>query len=363
MRGITAKISIVIVIYSLILTIVFLFGITYFQYSAASIIDASSNETYVYPLNDEEFMSIYQGNQQHLNSEHIVKSSNQYQEYAQAAMQQLLPFTILFCLFLIASSFLLWYILQTMQKKHTAMISMQFQHVKENESFDFQDESLNNAYQQIKQSFQANLEDYKRLNSYLSHEQKNAIAVLRTSMEVHHQKEYLPQLDYISNSIDDILTLSEQGDETEFHVVDVALCCARICDLYRKSYPLLEFDFDPDHPSEIKGKERWILRAVSNIVDNAIKYGCQKPIHVSVKHEHHSVIIIVKDQGIGMSDEQLNAIFHYHYRINELNRNGYGIGLSLVAHVCELCNGYAYVESTPNQGSSFYLSFPEHTGN
>lgn len=360
MRRITYKISMVILLYSIVLSVVFLLGITWFEYSATKIND--DNDTYIYPLNEDEFLSIYQGNEQQLDSGNMVKNSNQYQEYAQAIIQQMMPFTILFCLFLTASSFLLWFILNRIQKKHTDMISQKFQLAKENETYDFQDKSLNTAYEQIKQNFQGYLNDYKRLNSYLSHEQKNALAILRTSMELHHQDEYLPQLDYISNSIDDILTLSEQGDESAFGVVDVALCCASICDLYQKSYPLLAFEFDCDHNTEIQGKQRWILRAVSNLIDNAIKYGKQKPVHVRVKHQHHSIIVEVEDYGVGMNEEQLNAIFNYHYRINELNRNGYGIGLSLVTHVCDLCNGYAYVESTLNQGSIFYLSFPEYLG-
>lgn len=47
------------------------------------------------------------------------------------------------------------------------------------------------------------------------------------------------------------------------------------------------------------------------------------------------------------------------YCMNEFNKDGYGIGLSVVNHVYELCGGYAYVESEVDQGTIFYLSFPE----
>lgn len=359
MHRLNYKSSFVILAYSLLLSLVFLFGMTYIQYSATSV-EYIEDDSYIYPLNEDEFLSIYQGNEQVLDMDQIDTSKNQYHEYAQAAMHQMWPFMIFFCFFLMGSSYLLWRILYRLQKKQTALISSQFQNAKEQDIYDFHDSNLNAAYEEIKQTYQGYLNDYKRLNSYLSHEQKNAIAILRTNMEVHHQHEYLPQLDYISNSIDDILTLSEQGEISETGIVDVSLCCAEICDLYKKSYPLIEFDFDTEHTCDILGKERWIYRAVSNLIDNAIKYGKQKPIHVRVHNQHHSVIITVQDHGIGMDDEQVARIFQYQYRINELHKNGYGIGLSLVAHVCDLCGGYAYVESKPKAGSIFYLSFPEY---
>lgn len=359
MRRLNGKMSLVIIAYSIILTSVFILGVSWFQYSANTVEDIPDN-SYVYPLNDEEFLSIYQGNSTQLDSSQIVESSNQYQEYVQFTMHQMVPFIVVFTLFLIGSSILLWIILNALQNKQVSAISQKFQNVKEDEYYDFQNPQLNAAYMQIKENFQGYLNDYKRLNSYLSHEQKNAIAVLRTTMEVKHQTEYLPQLDYISSSIDDILTLSEQGDESSLQIVDVTLCCAEICDLYRKSYPQLIFDFDPDHTCEIEGKQRWIMRALSNLIDNAIKYGEQKPIHVSVTHKHHSVIIRVQDHGIGMDEQQLASIFQYRYRISELQQNGYGIGLSLISHVCDLCGGYAYVESKLQEGSTFYLSFPAY---
>ena len=74
--------------------------------------------------------------------------------------------------------------------------------------------------------------------------------------------------------------------------------------------------------------------------------------------KHKSVIIIVKDHGIGISEEKQNQIFNHNYRINELNKDGYGIGLSLVSHVCDLCQGFVTVESKMQEGTTFYLSFP-----
>ena len=102
-----------------------------------------------------------------------------------------------------------------------------------------------------------------------------------------------------------------------------------------------------------------IYRAICNLLDNAIKYGEDKPIEINVKNKNNSIIISVHDNGIGIPQELQDKIFNHRYRINELNKDGYGIGLSLVSHVCDLCSGFVWVESEKNKGSTFYLSFPE----
>ncbi|RAQ28269.1 hypothetical protein DPQ25_09705 [Hydrogeniiclostridium mannosilyticum] len=81
----------------------------------------------------------------------------------------------------------------------------------------------------------------------------------------------------------------------------------------------------------ILAKERWIYQAVGNLIDNAVKYGSEQPIAVFVQTRHGSVIITVQDHGIGIPLERQEQIFQNRYRVHQLKRDGYGIGLSLVA--------------------------------
>lgn len=66
---------------------------------------------------------------------------------------------------------------------------------------------------------------------------------------------------------------------------------------------------------------------------------------------------MVKDNGIGIDKTKLSTIFDYRYRVNELNKDGFGIGLSLVSHVTDLCGGFASVKSTAGKGSTFIYHF------
>lgn len=153
--------------------------------------------------------------------------------------------------------------------------------------------------------------------------------------------------------------MSETRDTAAKAPVDVALVCAAVCDSYKTMQNTITFDFDEDADTEIIAKERWVYRAIANLVSNAVKYGEGKPIEVKVENKKHNVIVSVKDHGIGISPEVQEKIFNHRYRINELNKDGYGIGLSLISHVCDLCGGFATVESQINAGSIFYLSFQQ----
>jgi len=79
---------------------------------------------------------------------------------------------------------------------------------------------------------------------------------------------------------------------------------------------------------------------------------------VTVSRQYDSVIIAVKDYGCGIPNDEQNKIFQNRYRVKDLNKDGYGIGLSLVSHVCDLCGGFVWLDSEKDKGSVFYLSFP-----
>lgn len=265
-------------------------------------------------------------------------------------------FIVLFTTALIATYFL-WFYLHNLNKKEVKEIILNLESIEE--AISIPDNDLKKVYQRLQERFESYLNDYKRLNYYLSHEQKNAIATLRMRLEVDHQTQYLSQLDNITDCINDILTLGEHNDEAT-NVIDVALICAEVYDAYSKSYPLLKFTLEEEDHTEILGKKRWIQRAISNLVDNAIKYGNGKSIEISIKNKRGSVIVMVEDHGVGIPASEKEQIFNMNYRIRKLKSDGYGIGLSLVNHVCDLCHGYAYLESEIGKGTKFYLSFPAY---
>ena len=181
---------------------------------------------------------------------------------------------------------------------------------------------------------------------------------MRAKLQLSGQTELIEDVDKVVDSLDDILTLSASNKGSDIEIVDAALICANVCDEYKKIYPDLSFDFDDTANTQIASRELWINRALSNLVDNAMKYSGGK-IDISVSNQNGSVIITVSDEGSGINEDELEKLFDYQYRVGKLKKDGYGIGLSLVRHVCDICGGLCHAENRQEKGTMFYMVFPE----
>jgi two-component system phosphate regulon sensor histidine kinase PhoR len=102
--------------------------------------------------------------------------------------------------------------------------------------------------------------------------------------------------------------------------------------------------------------------AISNLIDNAIKYCTKKPIiNLKTYHKSDFIYIEVEDNGIGIQSEHLNQIFEKYYRVptGDLhNVKGFGIGLSTVKAIIESFKGKIEVQSKPEKGTRFTIKLP-----
>lgn len=105
-----------------------------------------------------------------------------------------------------------------------------------------------------------------------------------------------------------------------------------------------------------------INSVVSNLVSNAIKYSSvEKHILVSCKVAKESIIVSVKDEGLGLNKEDLSKVFDRYYRVENNNTqhiSGFGIGLYLSSEIIGRHGGKIWAESEIGVGSTFYFSLP-----
>lgn len=342
--------------FSLAITAVFTGAMLWF---GTSVNQPGTEKLGLYRLSSTDYAQIIENNGTlQIEPGKLIRTADYQASLTEQLYRRMLPVTVAFLIGMVVLSVCFWSVLKAIHNRRMLRIASRLNTITW-ESLETEEPALLKAYGNLKQKFDDQLNDYKRLHTYLSHEQKNAVAILRTQLELSENTEHLKNLDDIADSIDDILTLSENANTSPLVSVDVSLICAEVYDKYRKVADNLYFDFDGDEDTEIIARSRWIYRAVANLLDNAVKYGEGKPITLSVRAKKESVIVTVTDHGIGISEEKQDAIFQERYRINELNQDGYGIGLSLVSHVCDLCGGFVTMESEPGKGSAFYLSFPQ----
>lgn len=102
---------------------------------------------------------------------------------------------------------------------------------------------------------------------------------------------------------------------------------------------------------------KWTKEAVSNVLDNAVKYSPRGgKVILSVTEYELYAAVSVRDEGIGIPEEDTARIFGRFYRAESVQQeDGVGIGLYLTREILRKQNGYIKVKSAPGKGSEFFL--------
>ena len=119
----------------------------------------------------------------------------------------------------------------------------------------------------------------------------------------------------------------------------------------------------PEKWPEASGYAPWIEEVWTNYLSNAIKYGGTPP-----KIEAGATILPngnirfwIKDNGDGLSADELKKLFRKFVRLNPQKADGYGLGLTIVKKIIEKLGGTVEVESTKGEGSVFsFTLLPAH---
>lgn len=113
---------------------------------------------------------------------------------------------------------------------------------------------------------------------------------------------------------------------------------------------------NPSHMQAVYDK-KWTAEALGNILDNAVKYSpLESTVEVTVEQYEFYVCISVRDEGIGISEEERAQIFSRFYRSAEVQQeDGIGIGLYLAREIVQKEKGYMKVLSKKGKGSTFKM--------
>jgi two-component system phosphate regulon sensor histidine kinase PhoR len=172
----------------------------------------------------------------------------------------------------------------------------------------------------------------------------------------------------LANLVADLLEISRLEGRAELPrrvPVDLARAVRNVLDLLgpaaqRKRQTLVANL--PEGLPAVAGDPDYIERAVSNLVDNAVKYTPEGgSIRVSAARRGDRVVIEVADTGIGIPASDLPRVFERFYRVDKSrsrDMGGTGLGLSIVKHIVQAHGGTVEAESEPGKGSVFRLCLP-----
>jgi len=116
-----------------------------------------------------------------------------------------------------------------------------------------------------------------------------------------------------------------------------------------------------DEHTQILGDNLRIKQVINNLLSNALKFTAKGgTVHVRGRREHSNYLFRVKDNGKGMTQDQIARVFERFYQGKDShNKLGLGLGLSIVKSLVEMHGGEIRAESDgPNSGTTFFVSLP-----
>lgn len=148
--------------------------------------------------------------------------------------------------------------------------------------------------------------------------------------------------------------------------IDLVKLIRKACDLFQTTAESRQIKLECNLPTEcfIQADTHLIQRMIVNLLDNAFKYTPAKcNITVLLDRSKGSLpgaIIIIRDSGTGIKQDDLPKIFKRFYRVDpSRSRSGFGLGLSLVQAIITAHGGDITVNSRPGHGTEFKVFLPE----
>jgi signal transduction histidine kinase len=122
----------------------------------------------------------------------------------------------------------------------------------------------------------------------------------------------------------------------------------------------------PAEPVEIPGDAARLGQVVTNLLTNALKYSPpDRPVHVSVRSLDDGAMLVVRDEGQGIPQDEIGHIFDRFHRVNGVRvlgsagTAGLGVGLSIAREIVERHGGRVWAESAVGHGSTFNVWLPK----
>jgi signal transduction histidine kinase len=176
----------------------------------------------------------------------------------------------------------------------------------------------------------------------------------------------LEEIDRMAQIIDDLLLLSKaDGKDMKLNIGNISLrdLVADVCMSMKIFADKKEISLVVDELADTRliGDELKLRRMLWNIMENGIKYTPQGGIVTVSSYANDGYVCInVKDNGIGISGDDIKYIFDRFYRADRSRKreSGSGLGLSISKWIAEAHRGVIEVVSQPSNGSQFLIKLP-----
>ncbi|MBN2411682.1 HAMP domain-containing protein [candidate division KSB1 bacterium] len=212
-----------------------------------------------------------------------------------------------------------------------------------------------------------------------SHELRTPLSILMGEIEMaskiiinkplaqRNLREAALEIEHMARIVDDLQWLA-RGDAGQIYIEkknirldEVLMNTLSRCQILAAKNDI-KLNIDRIEILEYTGDEGLLIRALGNLVNNAIKYSNPGgTVTLSLYKNTKYVTFNVKDNGVGIPKDSLNKIFDRFYRVDvsrSRETGGSGLGLSITKWIVDLHNGEIKVESVESKGSVFSINLP-----
>lgn len=185
---------------------------------------------------------------------------------------------------------------------------------------------------------------------------KLQIAMMEKRNELDAINEDVAEIEYMINEYLDLISSSKASEASE--EIDIV---AMVEDIVKK-YLNPNIELNLPHKSIVMLVQPFALkRAITNIIDNAIKYG--NLVYITFIKSSETVKIIIEDDGPGIKADECDKIFRPFYRADyarNLNKSGAGLGLAISSNIINTHGGNIYIakRNIKLKGASFVIEVP-----
>jgi two-component system, OmpR family, sensor kinase len=165
--------------------------------------------------------------------------------------------------------------------------------------------------------------------------------------------------EHMRSMIDRLMRLARLDSETEprVEVIDVNAFLQGQVKAAHRLDDRRQIDYSVDNVETIDADPSELGEAVWNIIENALKYAPEAPIHLRASRNDGHVIISVRDEGPGMSESERVHAFERFYRGDERGEiTGTGLGLAIAKRAVERAGGDISIDSAPGHGTTLTIT-------
>ena len=215
-------------------------------------------------------------------------------------------------------------------------------------------------------------EAWREMAKQVAHEIKNPLTPMRLTVQSFHRKfdandpdlkqklkdysetliQQIDTMSSVASAFSNFASMPAQQNET-LNVVDVV---ELTLDLFNEDF--LVFESDETEIISIMDRTQ-LIRIITNLVKNAIQaipeQQAEKSVLVSVKRTSNEVLILVKDNGVGIEEQNINHIFEPKFTTKN---SGMGLGLGIIKNIIENYKGTITFETAYGKGTTFTVALP-----